>query len=490
MAQQAGPRHSAKMGLAAPNWVARTLAVALGLAAVIGLAVLTRLGVLPTPWLLGIGSAAVLVAGAVAVALWRTKVPPSWFRFTVLSLVALVGIGASAFGVKAVSDVEGFVKRTAPIHPTSEYVVIALQAHDPSEASLKGENLGELANDASRQAVEAKLEGRFNSTFTPCADPTELAEGLTAKDFDAAVLDSNFLTVYQESNPEFFASIQIIYTFDLEAATQAAPPSAAAVKEPGIPFVVYVSGIDTSGAISKVSRSDVNILMAVNPDAGKVLLVNTPRDYYVQLHDTTGTKDKLTHAGIYGVQKSIDTLQDLYDIKIDYYARVNFSSLVKMVDVLGGVDVDVEKAFTSMHGNRTFPAGLNHLDGEQALAFSRERYAFAAGDRQRGENQQKIITALIDKASQRSNLLRYNELLNSLEGALEMNVPMDQISSVARQRLEDGKSWEVESISVDGQGDMLPTYSMGSQKLWVMIPDESTVETARQRLDAILGTDQ
>jgi LCP family protein required for cell wall assembly len=468
-----------------PRWVARVLATALGVAVVVGLVALSRFGVLPVPWLAGTGFVAVLVAGLVAVALWRTHAPPSWFRFTALSLVALLGIAASAVGVKAVSDVEGFVNRARPVQPKSEYVVIALQDHDPAESSLKRESIGELANDVNRQAVELKLQSKFDSSFTQCADPTELAAGLTAKGFDAAVLDSSFLAIYEESDPDFYDSIQIIYTFDLDAAPVAAPPSASP-KPAGSSFVVYISGIDTAGPINRVSRSDVNMLMAVNPDTGQVVLVNTPRDYYVQLHGTTGTKDKLTHAGIYGVQKSIETLEDLYGIQIDYYTRVNFSSLVKIVDTLGGVDVNVDQAFTSRHGNFTFTTGVNHMNGEQALGFSRERYSFAAGDRTRGQNQQKVIAALIDKASQRSNLLRYDKLLDALDGALEMNVPMDQITSVVRQRLEDGKSWQVESVSVDGQGASEPTYSMGAQRLYVMIPDQATVDNAKAKINAVL----
>jgi LCP family protein required for cell wall assembly len=468
-----------------PKWVARVLAVALGLAVVVGLVVLARLGILPVPWLIGAGFAAVLVAGVVAVALWRTRVPPSWFRFTALGLVAVLGIAASAVGMKAVGDVTGFVDRTQPKQPKSEYVVIALLEHDAAESSLAGQNLGELANDANRQAVELKLQNKFDSTFTQCADPTELAAGLTDKQFEAAVLDSSFLGIYEESDPDFYDSIQIIYTFDLDAAPAAAPPSAGP-KPTGEAFVVYISGIDTAGAINRVSRSDVNMLMAINPDTGQVVLVNTPRDYYVQLHGTTGTKDKLTHAGIYGVQKSIDTLQDLYGVKIDYYTRVNFSSLVKIVDTLGGIDVDVDQAFTSRHGKFAFTEGVNHMNGEQALGFSRERYSFAAGDRTRGQNQQKVIAALIDKASERSNLLRYDKLLDALDGAVEMNIPMEQISSLVRQRLEDGKSWQVESVSVDGQGASQPTYSMGAQKLYVMIPDQATVDSARQKINAVL----
>ncbi|MDR1441122.1 MAG: LCP family protein, partial [Bifidobacteriaceae bacterium] len=465
----------------APIWIARVLAIALGAAAVSGIAILAKVDVLPLPWLLGVGFAISLLAGLVVVFLWRTVAPPSWFRFMALSLVAVLGIAASALGIKAVGDVSSFFDGASPKTPATEYVVIALKDHDPNESSLQGQTLGELADDPNREAVGAKLKSKFDSAFAQRADPTELAAGLKAAEFSAAVLSSSILAIYEEADPAFLESIQIIYTFEVEAA--AAAPARPTAK-PGEPFVVYISGIDTSGPINRVSRSDVNMLMVVNPSTGSVLLVNTPRDYYVQLHGTTGTKDKLTHAGIYGVQKSIDTLQDLYEIDIDYYARVNFSSLVKIVDTLGGVDVDVDQAFTSRNGNFSFTQGINHMNGEQALGFSRERYSFAAGDRARGQNQQKVISALIDKASQRSNLLRYDKLLDALDGAVEMNVPMEQISSVVRQRLEDGKSWQTESISVDGTGDSLPTYSMGAQKLYVMIPDEGTLKSARQKIAA------
>jgi LCP family protein required for cell wall assembly len=461
-------------------------ALALGLVAggIIAVAVIARLGMLPTTWLALIAAGALLIAAAVGLGLWLTKAPPHWIRFGALALTAVIGITAEAAVLKGFLKYNAFYNATAPALPTENYSVIAPNAHPDNPESLTREVIGELIGDPNKDTVEAHLADKFKTTFATCSDPTDLASQLTAGRFDAAVLDSDLYAAYEEGDPEFFESTQVIYTFDVQTAMSA--PSAASTARAGDSFIVYISGIDTGGPISRVSRSDVNILMAVNPDTGKVLLVNTPRDYYVQLHGTEGsTKDKLTHAGNFGVQMSIDTLQDLYGIEIDYYARVNFSSLIEMVDLVGGIDVDSPVAFRA--GGVEIQEGINHLDGVEALAFARERHAFSAGDRMRGMNQQRVIAALIAKASERSNLLRYNELLTALADAMEMNVPQQQIANLVKQRLQDSQAWQVESISVDGAGDMLPTYSMGSMKLYVMVPDQATIDAAKTKIKATLG---
>jgi LCP family protein required for cell wall assembly len=470
----------------AATWLGRVLAAALVVGGIVCLVMVGQLGMLPTSWLVIACIAAALVGGAVALGLWLTKAPPAWVRFSALAIVALVGIAGEAAVVKAAGDFNRFFEEAAPLAPTAEYVVIALADHDPAPASLTGEVIGELADSVNREAIEAHLADKFQTTFATCGDATGLATELTSGRFDAAALNAGIYAAYEEADPEFYASVQVIYSFDIDDAVPP-PPSPTPVAQ-GEPFVVYISGIDTAGQISRVSRSDVNILMVVNPNTGQILLVNTPRDYYVQLHDTTGTKDKLTHAGIYGVQKSIDTLQDLYGISIDYYARVNFSSVIEMVDLVGGIDLVNPESFKSIHGGgMTFEAGELHLNGEQALAFSRERYAFAAGDRTRGKNQQLVIAALVNKASERSNLLRYNELLTALADAVEFNIPQEQIANLVKQRLEDGQSWQVTSYSVDGTGASEPTYSMGSLRLYVMIPDQATVDEAHRLIEATLA---
>ena len=216
---------------------------------------------------------------------------------------------------------------------------------------------------------------------------------------------------------------------------------------------MYLSGVDQYGQSGTVvGRSDVNQLIVVNPKAHRILLVNTPRDYYVQLAGTTGLKDKLTHAGIYGIETSVKTMEELYGIKINYYVRVNFDSLIK-------------------------------VNGKQALAYARERYSYETGDRHRGENQQQVISAIIEKVTGSSTLLaNYNSIIKSLQGSIQTDMPSDMIINLFRSELSNDVDWEIKTISVDGTGGMEPTYSMGSQALYVMIPNDVTVQQAKDEI--------
>lgn len=242
------------------------------------------------------------------------------------------------------------------------------------------------------------------------------------------------------------------------------------------PYVVYISGIDTYGDVSIVSRSDVNILAVVNPQTKKILLVNTPRDYFVQLHGTTGRKDKLTHAGIYGIDMSKNTMQDLYQTKIDYTIRVNFTSLIKIIDALGSIEVQSDQPFTA--DGFDFRAGANTLNSQQALSFSRERHSFTAGDRQRGKNQQKVIEAIFTKAAQPEIILNYQSILSTLGDSFQTNASRQEISNIIRQQLGSASQWQIQSIGVDGIGATSSTYSTGAQPLYVMEPDQASIDTA------------
>ena len=244
-------------------------------------------------------------------------------------------------------------------------------------------------------------------------------------------------------------------------------------------YTIFVSGIDTRGGMTASSRSDVNIILTLNATTKQILMVSTPRDYFVPLSIYNGVPDKLTHAGIYGVNVCMDTLDMLYDIDINYYFRLNFAGFEQIIDALGGVNVNSDYDFDS--GNTTgyhFNKGENHLNGEQALVFARERYAFKEGDRQRGRNQMAVIQGVVDKATQPAFLKNYLSVLDSLDGAFETNVPYDVMASLVRKQLDEGGSWQVLSYSVDGTGDTQKPYSMSS-KAYVMIPDQNTVDKAR-----------
>ncbi|MGN0380142.1 MAG: LCP family protein [Butyrivibrio sp.] len=245
-------------------------------------------------------------------------------------------------------------------------------------------------------------------------------------------------------------------------------------------FTIYISGIDVNGSPMVNRNSDVNILMTINTTTRQILMINTPRDYYVPLSISNGVKDKLTHAGCYGVQVSVDTLKMLYGVDIKDYIKLNFTGFVKIIDLLGGVDVYSEYDFTSVHGYH-YDKGYNTLDGEQALWFARERHAFGSGDRQRGKNQMAVIQGIIKKFTSTDALLNYNEILNAVSDSMATSMSHDEITDLIKMQLSDMRGWDIVTYSVDGTGDNLPCYSLSSPN-YVMIPTQSTVDKAKEYL--------
>ena len=258
------------------------------------------------------------------------------------------------------------------------------------------------------------------------------------------------------------------------------------------PFVVYLSGVDTRGDLTDKARSDVNIIAAVNPVTKQVVLINTPRDYYVDLAGTN-SKDKLTHAGLYGVQTSMDTLGNLYGVDVQHYIRINFAGFINVVDALGGVDVYSDQAFTSVgspgyYDPTTFAEGWNHLDGKSALAFARERHAFKTGDIQRGINQMKVIDAMANKLKSPALLMGFSKLMDAAADCFVTSLSQEQISALVRMQLGDLANWDIQSYTVTGSGaKSSKCYSAKGQSLYVMKPDENSVNEAKALIAAVLG---
>lgn len=251
-------------------------------------------------------------------------------------------------------------------------------------------------------------------------------------------------------------------------------------------FVAYISGADTWGSASAKSRSDVNILAVVNTNTKQILLISTPRDYYVPMAASDGVKDKLTHAGIYGIDNSISTLEMLYGVDISYYVKVNFTGFVGIIDALGGIDVYSESAFR-VDENFAYIEGINHLYGVEALAFARERYNVVGGDVGRGIHQMEVIKGVINKCVSPDILYNYANVMNQMSGCFITNIPDDKIASLIRMQLGDMASWDVQSYSVIGNGDYKTTYSLPSKELYVMIPDENSVDKAKEQIATVLG---
>ena len=305
------------------------------------------------------------------------------------------------------------------------------------------------------------------------------AAALLGGEIEAAVYNEAFTGVLEEAIESYSEQVRVLDHFEIRTEVGTAGRG---VNEP---FNVYISGIDVSGPITTTSRSDVNIIMNVNPDTKKILLTTTPRDYYVTIPEVSGDqRDKLTHAGIYGVDRSMAALENLYGVDLSYYAKVNFTSLIKIVDALGGVDVESDYAFSA--GGYSFSQGTNHLDGDAALAFSRERYSFSDGDNQRGKNQEAVLAAIIKKASSPTVLASANQILRNISKSVETNMTQDEMAQLINMQLSGGGDWDVESQAASGKGDTQTCFSSGSLPLYVMWPDEAVVAELSEKMRLVL----
>lgn len=334
--------------------------------------------------------------------------------------------------------------------------------------------------------VNASLEK--NVTTTEYAGLTDMIDALLSNECNAVVLNVAYLDVLAdlEKYRDIESQIRELEILHVEKVIEEKPKDPdgdkTAAEVDSKVYTIYVSGSDTRQGLNTVGRSDVNILATINTETRQILLVTTPRDYFVPLSISNGIPDKLTHAGIYGVDVSMDTLEMLYGIDIDYYFRVNFTGFKGIVDALGGVTVFNDIEFST--GQFYYPYGEIELDGEEALAFARERYSFADGDFQRGRNQLKIITAMIDTAMSPEILMNYTSIMESVEGCFEMNVPYNEIAALVRRQLEDSRNWSIVQYGVTGYGDSQIPYSM-SDYAYVMHPDYETVDKAKEMIQKV-----
>ena len=307
-------------------------------------------------------------------------------------------------------------------------------------------------------------------------------KSLLAGETKAIVLNSVFENLIEQEYPDHAKKIKKIYTKELTKTVEA--PKLSQNKA----FNIYISGIDTYGPISSVSRSDVNIIMTVNQETKKILLTTTPRDAYVPIADGGNNQnDKLTHAGIYGVDASIHTLENLYDIELNYYARLNFTSFLKLIDLLGGVDVYNDQEFTAHTNGKHYGVGNIHMDSELALGFVRERYSLTNGDGDRGRNQQKVISAIIQKLTSTEALKNFDGIMQSLQDSVQTNMPPETMMNLVNTQLESGGKYTVITRDLKGTGRMdLPSYAMPDSSLYMLEVDSNSLETLKTEIKDIM----
>lgn len=309
-------------------------------------------------------------------------------------------------------------------------------------------------------------------------DFDSLVEGLYEGDAEAIIMNEAYRDQIQETHPEFNDKTRVLANYEVE--TEIVIQTGKDKKITKEPFTVYISGIDTDGDISKSGRSDVNIIATINPSTKQVLLTNTPRDYYIPFPNTNGERDKLTHAANFGIDISMGALEDLYGIEIDYYVRVNFTTLINLVDILGGVTAYSQYDFNI--GGYSFHKGNNTLNGEQALAFSRERKSLPGGDMQRGKNQMEVIKGIANKALSPAILKNYSSIMDSLSGSFETSMSSKDITSLVKMQMDDTASWNIVSSNASGTPELKTTYTYKSRKLSVIIPDEESVFKAKEKM--------
>ena len=316
----------------------------------------------------------------------------------------------------------------------------------------------------------------------------DMVDALYAGNVDAMILNVAYVDVIRDQKGYEDFSDRTKTLYDHEVKTSVVQENTQDTRDiTKDPFIIYISGSDTRNLNLATSRSDVNILAVVNPASKQVLLLNTPRDYYVETTVSGGMRDKLTHCGIYGIDCSMGTLTNLYEENVDYYVQINFNGFETLIDAIGGITVEAEKSFRTSEGGYYISQGTNQLSGAVALSYVRERKSFADGDNARGRHQMQAIEAIIKKVSSGTTVLNnYSAILSSMEGMFATNMSSSEISALVRMQLTDMASWNVKSFAVTGTGSSQKTYSMPTKRSYVMIPDESQIDYARKLVDKVV----
>ncbi len=437
-----------------------------------------RMPILPTGYLAGM-IVLLIILFVLGMVLWLSKKIICRIIGIVLILITFISQAVEIyFLANSVKAMDVIANQTTETTTFGIYVLNDSGIETVDE--LSGKNVG-VGTDFSNDDLLEKL-AEYNFEILDYDTQSTTVDALLNGECDAVVLNTAYITLLEESDlgEAFDNQVKLIETIDITTVIEIEEPIN--MEEP---FIVYISGKDTWGHISVTSRSDVNILAVVNPATKHILLVSTPRDYYVPLSISNGVNDKLTHAGIYGIDVCKDTMEMIYDIDIDHYLIVNFSGFEGLIDAMGGItvwsdyDFDVDKI-----GH--FSKGENQLTGLEALAFVRERHAFASGDRQRGANQMNVIQSVIQKMSSKDTLLNYADILAECDGTFATDMSSEEISDLVAYQIYNPGDWNIEKVSVSGEGAHKNVFSL-SQACYVMIPYEDDIENAKTKIQDILS---
>ena len=457
-------------------------------------AIVLRLNMLPAKFLaVFFGMMVLLLAGTALFAFVKVKSNIALWRRIVSFLLALLIAGGCTAVFKMALDAYNLLGDATGAVSNSRDIYVLVRKEDAAQSlkDTKDYRYGALQDydtEFTKQmiaAIEKETEQTISLTYFE--QSADLANAIKDHTVDAIIANGVTLSLLteQETFAHFLEQVRILHTLTYTEEKDTTTDEGFQITKS--PFVLYISGSDTRSKKLSNSRSDVNILAVINPTTKQVLLVNTPRDTLVPNSSGDGALDKLTHCGNYGIECSMDALESLYDVDFNYYGKINFYGFQAFIDAIGGITVDSPQAFTTNEGIY-IQKGENKLNGEEALAFARDRKHVSGGDKGRGKNQMRVIEAVIEKVSSSTTLIsKYADILDSLEGMLATNLTLEDISSLVKMQLGDMASWNVQSYAITGKGDMQLTYSDPGKELSVMWPDEDAVAYANVLIGRVMA---
>lgn len=448
---------------------------------------LAYINILPDKYLLIAGILLLLISAYNLVSQYSKSYKSGRVMAILLSIVTLVGSIYLAKTYNMLDSISGSSTKT------EEISVIVLNS-DPAQTITDAKNytfgIHSSLDKTNTDKTITKINAKVGTTIKTSEydDWGSLINGLYNKKVNAIILNESYRSVFEETYPDFDTDTRVIETIELKSKVSNVTSDKKVNNEP---FTIYVAGNDEYGnTISVEGRNDVNIIATFNPKTRQILLVTTPRDYYITIDSLTGTTglDKLTHAGKFGIDGSIKALDDLYGTTIDYYVKVNFTGTVDIINALGGITVNSEVDFSTSPDTAPvkyhFVVGENECDGEKALAFCRERQTFKNGDFQRGANQMIAIKAMIAKATSSAILTRYTQVLDSVSGMISTNMSASSITSLIKGTIDSSTPWTVQTYSVTGTPATKKCEIFGGNRS-VVLPDYSTVNIAKDLMNKV-----
>jgi len=452
-----------------------------------------NLNILPFRYVLIIIAVLLVLLGLMALLMRKPKKQPKHAKGSsrvsaakiisvLLSVVMFVGSAFVARNASALSKVTGDNTTTTAI----SLVVMKDSSYEKAK-DLEDKTIGinPSVNEDNIQTGISKLKKEISYNEEDYDSFADMGDDLYDGKIDAILIDYAYATVIEADHEYFESDTRIIWTYEITEENESTDSDKDVTSNT---WTFYISGVDSRGSLNATCRSDVNMILTINPESKQILMTSIPRDYYVTLANA-GQKDKLTHSGLFGTDNVVKTVENFMDIDIDYYGRVNFVSVVDIVDALGGIKVYSDKSFTP-YTNRSIKIskGWQTMDGEHALAFARERYAYASGDAHRVANQQAVLKAIINKMISPAILKSYTKILDAIEDSFSTTISDDDIKELVKMQLDDGAEWDFQSSTLTGTGKMMTGgYMIPNRKLYYCIPDEDSIKENRGYIEKMLS---